>query len=194
MNAGKPHTCLYQTSPLLYEPPLSDCFSKLPSQKDDALHRTKRSCVGSCRGAAVTISDTAVAKCGALDLQAKSGKTVTCMSGVTVHAQVRDELNQRCVTRCVNGYSFACCTAKRVLGHVTAPKKLPCHRLQVASTPHGVACSGSGAAIQQPCPFEATSPTAIPCDNVHRQRPPRTSHGLVRSGGPTLPLPLRSLV
>ena len=46
---------------------------------------------------------------------------------------------------------------------MTALQMLPCKSLQ----PHGVACSGSNTAIQQPRLFTATSPTAVPRRHVY---------------------------
>ena len=53
--------------------------------------------------------------------------------------------------------------AKRLLGHDIAAEASLQH---LTSRPRGVAHSGSNAAIQQPHPFDTTSPTAVPRSHV----------------------------
>ena len=104
----------------------------------------------------------AMAKCGAMDWQAKSGQTVACVSRVSVFAPA------------------ASTEAKRLLGHVTALQKR-CSSFPVTACKHA-----SRRRLRRP---QRSHPAAssVRCDIPHgrpaqprlRRGPLRSSHGLL---------------
>ena len=161
-----------------------------------------------------------MAKWDALDWQTKVGKLLcACPEGFCTvwHAQVRAKLNQGCATRCANVYVCACCIFR--IEEAPGPRDCAAEASlrQLASTPRGVACGGSNAAIRQPHLFDATFPTTVlrrrscllapltvpsTATQQHRSQPsarplptrrrlPRQSRGLVRTGRPLLLPPPR---
>ena len=141
----------------------------------------------------------AVAKCGVLDWQAKSGQTVTCRSRVIWHAQVQAELNQGCATQCVNAYSCACCIYRSE--EAPEPRRCAEEDFPVNACKHALRrrCSGNIVAIQQPYPsgagmsIEATASVVVAWRRPQRRPPPtplqRRRPQQLHSRPSSLPLP-----